>query len=263
MEAGRKNLSGLSWANTQCRHHFGNTADCDRINERCFDGNVPAEKIDEEHVVDGAAVRDCLRRFGGLPLLCRQVLELTCESKGRDLMQRVILLAIVTLLALPLVGLAEDKTVKIQGAGGAVSMDVPDTWKAQQPKVRIIEHEYSIPAAEGDTTNGRLTMMAAGGSVKDNVNRWIGQFDPAGLKKDIKDVEVKGLKVHKIKLGGTYNDRRGPFAPATKKSDYLMLGAIIEMKSGGLYFVKFYGPEKTVAANEKGFEGLLQSLESK
>jgi len=178
-------------------------------------------------------------------------------------MQRAILLAIVTLLSLPLAVLAEQETVKIQGARGAVSMDVPATWKAQQPKVRIIEHEYSIPATEGDATNGRLTMMAAGGSVKDNVKRWVGQFDPAGLKKEIKDVEVKGLKVHKVKLGGTYNDRRGPFAPATKKSDYLMLGAIIEMKSGGLYFVKFYGPEKTVAANEKGFEGLLQSLESK
>ena len=178
-------------------------------------------------------------------------------------MQRVIMLAIVTLLSLPIAALAEDETVKIQGAGGTVSMDVSATWKAQQPKVRIIEHEYSIPAAEGDTTNGRLTMMAAGGSVKDNVNRWIGQFDAAGLKKEVKDVEMKGLKVHKIKLGGTYNDRRGPFAPATKKSNYLMLGTIIEMKSGGLYFVKFYGPEKTVATNEKGFEGLLQSLESK
>lgn len=178
-------------------------------------------------------------------------------------MQRALLTGLLTLLIAPLCLADDQKSVPIQGARGSVAMDVPASWKAQQPRIRMIEHEYSIPAVEGDDSNGRMTMMAAGGSVKDNLDRWIGQFDANGLKKDVKDIEVDGVKVHQIKLGGTYNDRRGPFAPATKKADYMMLGAIVEMKSGGLYFVKFYGPEKTVAANEKAFESLLKSIESK
>lgn len=155
------------------------------------------------------------------------------------------------------------KSQKIQGANGSVSMEVPGQWNRKDPSVRIIEHEYIAPSTDANSTAGRLTMMAAGGSVKDNVNRWIGQFDGAGIKKDVKDTQIDGMKVHQIDLRGTYNDRRGPFAPAAKRADYRMLGAIIEMKSGGLYFLKFYGPDATITANEQAFQNMIESVKAK
>lgn len=159
-------------------------------------------------------------------------------------------------------GLSAAESQPVQGANGAVSLQVPDQWTRKQPSVRIIEHEYSAPAKAGDAIAGRLTMMAAGGSVKDNLARWIGQFDAKGVKKVVKDSQVNGMKVHQIDLRGTYNDRRGPFAPATKRADYRMLGAIVEMKSGGLYFLKFYGPDATISANQKAFQQMVGSLKS-
>ncbi len=45
--------------------------------------------------------------------------------------------------------------------------------------------------------------------------------------------------------------KRGPVAPAVERPNYRMLAAIIETGGAGNYFLKFYGPEKTVAANEK------------
>ena len=48
-------------------------------------------------------------------------------------------------------------------------------------------------------------------------------------------------------------------ASPSSKPGYRMLGAIIE-NSGGNLFVKFTGPEKTIAANRGKFEQLLDSF---
>jgi hypothetical protein len=42
-----------------------------------------------------------------------------------------------------------------------------------------------------------------------------------------------------------------------------MLAAIIETGGAGNYFLKFYGPEKTVAANEKAFLEMVKGLQKK
>ncbi len=46
----------------------------------------------------------------------------------------------------------------------------------QGAQTRIVEHEFAIPAAEGDKADGRFTIMAAGGSVDANIDRWYAQF---------------------------------------------------------------------------------------
>ncbi len=42
-----------------------------------------------------------------------------------------------------------------------------------------------------------------------------------------------------------------------------MLAAIISSKDEGNYFIKLYGPQKTVAENEKAFARMIDSLERK
>ena len=42
-----------------------------------------------------------------------------------------------------------------------------------------------------------------------------------------------------------------------------MLGAIIPTKGAGDYFIKFYGPERTVAENEAAFLAMIKSLDQK
>lgn len=150
---------------------------------------------------------------------------------------------------------------KIEAARGALVLEVPAAWPQQRQASRIIEHEFSAPAAEGDKTPGRLTMMSAGGSVKDNIDRWRGQFVSNDAEPIVKQKQVDGMKVHLVDLQGTYNDRRGPFAPGVRRENYRMFGAIVD-REGSLYFLKFYGPKKTMKAHEEAFQKIIDSIDA-
>jgi hypothetical protein len=117
-----------------------------------------------------------------------------------------------------------------------------------------------------------MTVMGAGGSVDANIDRWLGQFQTENGEKLTKDK----AKVEKLKIGGqdavivdmsgTYLDKPGgPFAPGApvERKKYRMLAGVVMTKQLGNYFFKFYGPEKTVEANENAFKKMLESLEAK
>ncbi|MEX2188651.1 MAG: hypothetical protein WD875_17720 [Pirellulales bacterium] len=160
---------------------------------------------------------------------------------------------------------AKDKPAKqetIDLAEGKLLLKAPADWVRKQPAVRIIDHEFVVPKAEGDEIDGRVTVMGAGGGVKANVERWKGQFTKLTKQSEV-EKKIAGIEVHIIDLTGTFNDKRGPVAPAEIHESYRMLGAIIVGEKLGSYFVKFYGPEKTVAANEKAFAAMLDGLEKK
>lgn len=161
-----------------------------------------------------------------------------------------------------------EKPQPLELAEGAVQLKVPGDWKAVEPRSRIISHEYSIPAAEDDDENGRMTIMSAGGSVEANINRWISQFQTgegkplAEDRKKLEEKTIKGQKVHLVDLRGNFQDQpRGPFGPTVSRSDYRMLAAIVPTESDGTWFIKFYGPEETVTAAEAGFRSLVESIE--
>ena len=153
---------------------------------------------------------------------------------------------------------ASPETQSIRAAGGKLSLNAPASWKPKKPSIRMIEHELTIPAADGDAQGGRLTMMSAGGSVKANLDRWKGQFKAGGSAKQT-EWNWGEHKVTLLDLEGTYNDRRGPFAPPTVRDDYRMLGGVVELKTGGLFFVKFYGPKATIEKNAAAFRKMLGS----
>jgi hypothetical protein len=156
----------------------------------------------------------------------------------------------------------------ISFADGKLKLVAPDSWKRTKPQNNIIEHEFTIPAAEGDARDGRLTVSTATGGVEPNVQRWIGQFSqPDGSETKnqakTKKLAAAGEDIFLVDLSGTFKDRPAPFAPAVERPKYRMLGAIISTKKLGTHFVKFYGPEKTVADNEKGFMKMIEGLEEK
>jgi len=170
------------------------------------------------------------------------------------------------------IALAEDNKEKkdhvTKLAGGKYEVLAPGDWKVKKPRVRIIEHEFSIPPAEGDENEARLTIMNAGGSIEANIQRWVGQFsqqDGGSTAERTKSEEttVAGCTVHIVDISGTFADRRGPFAPAVKRPKYRMLAAIVETKNVGNYFFKLVGPQKTMAANEEKFKKMIGSLEAK
>ena len=123
---------------------------------------------------------------------------------------------------------------------------------------------YRVPAAPGDKEDGECCVFyfgpGQGGSVEDNLKRWIGQFEnPQGEPKRGKQT-INGLNVTTIDLAGAYTGAGGPMATAkVSKPGYRLLGGIVEAPQGA-DFIKFTGPAKTVAAQQATFQGQLKSV---
>lgn len=154
---------------------------------------------------------------------------------------------------------------EVKVADGRLILQVPGVWKQVKPRSRLVEVEFTIPEADKDVGAGRMTIMASGGSVEDNVARWIGQFRTADGKaiEEVEPVELEanGLKVTTLDLSGTYRDMsRGPFGPATELPDHRMLGAIIPTEGAGTYYVKLYGPSATIEKAAEKFAEMVKSI---
>jgi hypothetical protein len=145
---------------------------------------------------------------------------------------------------------------------GSLCLTAPNEWVRRQPSSQFLITEFSLPKAEGDTEDGRLTVSTAGGALEDNLNRWKGQFGGKPDKESQETLEVGDVKVTWVDYSGTFSDQRGPFALATPKPGYRMLGAVIPL-GDQLFFVKGYGPEKTVASHAEKIRSLILSLKPK
>jgi hypothetical protein len=136
---------------------------------------------------------------------------------------------------------------------------VPKTWVRKGPGMMLLA-EYAVPKSEGDKEDGRLTVSQAGGSVESNLERWKGQFAKLD-KQNQESIELDKLKVTLIDLSGTFNDSRGMMGPSVTRPDYRMLAAIVEMPNpSNPYFIKCYGPQKTMAAHADEIKQFIRSM---
>jgi hypothetical protein len=143
-----------------------------------------------------------------------------------------------------------------------LSFSVPEGWQRKAPSSTFVLAEFALPKAAGDEADGRLTVSVAGGSIEANIDRWRDQFGGKPAKATEEKKDIRGLDVALVDFTGEFNDQRGPFAPATKRSGYRMLAAIIPVE-GELHFVKAVGPEATMAAHAETFRAFIESVEKK
>ena len=150
----------------------------------------------------------------------------------------------------------------VSGNAAGMKWSVPKRWTDQgQRTMRVAS--FGVPAAQGDTEPGECGVFyfggGQGGSIEDNIQRWVGQFEsnnpPSRSQK-----EVNGMKVTLVQITGTYLAPGGPMMQSTaSKQNFRLLGAIAEAPQG-LVFFKFTGPAKTVAAAEEEFSALVGSF---
>lgn len=159
---------------------------------------------------------------------------------------------------------ADEKAKAI--ALGRFQVDAPADWEARQPKSRIIAYEFAAPASEGDDEEGRLTVMAAGGGIEANIERWYTQWkqpdgSPTKDRAKVDREKIAGQEVYIVDISGTYLDRPAPFAraPAVERENYRMLAAIIATDEAHFFF-KFYGPRKTISDQRDQFLAMVRSL---
>jgi hypothetical protein len=151
--------------------------------------------------------------------------------------------------------------------GGAVELDkitltAPEDWQRNQAGSQFVLAEFTLPKAEGDDADGRLTVSVAGGSTEANIDRWKTQFGGQPEKQSQQQIEAGGLQITLVDFSDEFNDQRGPFAPATKRPGYRMLAAIIPV-DGQLHFIKATGPEKTIAAHAEAFDAFVRSVQKR
>jgi hypothetical protein len=151
---------------------------------------------------------------------------------------------------------------------GEKKLTVPQTWQRTRPQSSIVEHEFVVRSGEGDDApQARVTMMAAGGDVKANIDRWKTQFtggDAAAQKTEEK--KVGDWTVHLVDLSGNFKEMvgGGPFSggKVVDRPNYAMAGLILVHPQGRKYFVKMTGPAEVVKASRQDLVQMLDGLKN-
>ena len=137
-----------------------------------------------------------------------------------------------------------------------LTLNVPETWKQGDPSNNLRLGEFDIPPVEDDGDDPvELTVFTfgGGGSVQQNIERWINQFDAEGRKAKVTTGEAPQGRYVFVEISGTYQQPVGP--PILRQTETLpearMLAVILSIPEKGVYYLKMAGREKTVSANEQ------------
>lgn len=159
-------------------------------------------------------------------------------------------------------------TIAQAESAGGVQWTAPSGWKSEGSRP-MRAATYRIPPAAGDPEAGECAVFyfgpGQGGSVEDNLKRWIGQFQqpdgkPSHSVAQTRKQTVNALSVTTIDLSGTYEGGGGPMAASkVSKPGFRLLGAIVEGPQGAVFF-KLTAPAKTAASAQPAFHSLLKSL---
>ncbi len=155
----------------------------------------------------------------------------------------------------------------LTAAVAGVSWSVPSGWEpGPERPMRVATYWVGTGSTQADCAVFFFG-PGQGGTVEDNINRWIGQFTlpGGGSAKDkaaINKETIAGLDVTTIDLAGTYMASMGGPMSSQKEErpDYRMLGAIIEAPQGPVFF-KLTGPKDVVTAAQDDFTKLVQSVQ--
>jgi hypothetical protein len=154
-----------------------------------------------------------------------------------------------------------------QSAAGELVFTAPEGWIQEQPSSAMRHSQYRLPGPDTGGDAELAIFTGIGGSVEQNVQRWLNQFTingaPAGDTAKVSHRDISGFHVTFVDVSGTYNPgmMSGPMTSGSQGSrdGYRMLAAVIET-TGRPWFLKLTGPEKTVAKWQADFERFVASV---
>jgi hypothetical protein len=146
-----------------------------------------------------------------------------------------------------------------------VSWNAPPEFEVVPPTSNMRKAGYRVPAAPGDKEPADLGVFyfgpGQGGSIDDNMSRWVKQFENAKSSEKRSDRTVNGLTQHLVETEGTYKSGM-PGGPTEAKKTWALIGAIVESPNGN-HFFKLVGPKATVEKARKPFMSMLDSIKAK
>ena len=135
-----------------------------------------------------------------------------------------------------------------------VKGDAPKDWLAlPSSQFRLLNYRF------GESGMGEVWVSVSGGSVLDNVNRWLGQFaaaplDAAGLAK-LPSVSLAGAEGKLVTAAGDYASGMG----APPKPGFGLAGVVAAV-NGQILTVKMVGPKTEVETAKPALESYIRSL---
>src|SRR5262245_51503289 len=157
--------------------------------------------------------------------------------------------------------------------GAAVDFDglksaAPASWKEEPPTNKLRYKQFRLTKVGGDKADAEVVIFRGlGGSAKENITRWKGQFMPPGGKKiddvaKVTEFKVSGAEATYLDVSGTYLFKARPVDPneiAEKRPGYRMLAVHFEGPKT-VYHIRLVGPAKTVEHYKQGFEDWLKAF---
>jgi hypothetical protein len=124
--------------------------------------------------------------------------------------------------------------------------------------------QFRLPKAEGDKMDAEIAIFKLGGTAKQNVERWKGQFTPPkGKTMDdvakVKEIKIGGQPATRLDISGTY--KGPPFDPTFKGTnpDFRLTGIQVDGPDN-TYQIKLLGPAKTVEKHKKAFDEWIKGF---
>jgi len=131
----------------------------------------------------------------------------------------------------------------------------PQGWlKLPSTQFRLLNYRF------GESGLGEVSVGISTGSVLDNVNRWLGQFNAPKLTSETMDerrrVNIVGTAGVWVEADGTYS---GGMAGAEAKPGFALAGVVADV-NGRIITVKMTGPKTEVDAEKAALETFCKSL---
>jgi len=150
---------------------------------------------------------------------------------------------------------------------GDLKFTIPAKWRIEPVETPARGGQWRVPPLHSDGEWGQVVVFyfgpGIGGTAKENIEAWIGtMFNAEGhpAAAEIKNHQTGGFKISQVVLFGTYNQIVSlPGVPPVPKSNYGLLGAVIENPQGNIYW-RFTGPETLITANLPLFNKVIDSV---
>jgi len=165
---------------------------------------------------------------------------------------------------------ARDAEVSLYGPSfpvGNLKFTIPSRWKIEPVESPARGGQWRVPPLHGEGDGGEVVVFyfgaGVGGSAEENIDAWIGTMfnaegHPAAAER--KKHEKGGLTIFQVVIFGTYYQVVSlPGVPPVPKSNYGLLGAVIENPQGAIYW-RFTGPEALITANLPLFNKVIDSV---
>jgi hypothetical protein len=147
---------------------------------------------------------------------------------------------------------------------GNMKFTRPAGWEWIEPSSSMRKAQFKIKDEKSETTAEVIFFQFPGGAgtVKANVDRWLGQFQEPRDKfnSKVEETTVGKARVTYVQAEGTYSGGM-PGRPSPPMKDYALTGAIISSESArdADIYVRMTGPKEFVKSLTAEFKKMIES----